>query len=631
MPTAAERAEAHNACANALLADGLPGDAVLAYTRAINLAGGLARLGVYYANRSQARLKLEEHELAGHDAAFALSLDPTLWKARLRLMRALEAIGRSASASDAARALLAASPPAAAAQEASAVLRRQPAYSDPAPRTIVLSPTMRLRLHVGGPALGGLRRGGWQAFTVRLCNEMGLFDQQWPGCGSSLVRLRLLPLGGGGVTAAGVRLRLRQVGLHAGGGGAAEDTAAAAGGVLVRLERGRAVAEIRAEGDVEGGVEGGWGGWAVLWAAVAASGGGGSGGGGAGPPTLDFVSAPLPLLPPEAGQEVAQGAAQEAEQGGEGEGSEGGEGGDRGGTAAALIGVSAARLLEQAEAELVSCLRVLPAEDEKKEEVEGAARVHGCGGDDLMAGDGGLVGDLVGDLVVAESSAQICGRVWDGALALSRWLRRCDLRGASIVELGSGCGVCGLGAAAQGARVVMTDLPEAIPLLRLNAALAAPCCATPPTVWPLEWGCDAESLGRALAALPPAPPPPELPSELPLPLRPAAAEGGLEGAGGAAAASGQWVISSDVVYEPEAYEPLLATLCSLAAGGVAYGGVADGGVAGARPRVLMAHRSRNPDESPCGLTTSRLRLRWRCLVRAGRVASRSAEAAARGS
>ena len=86
--TAAERAEAHNACANALIADGLLRDAVLTYTRAINIAGGLARLGTYYANRSQARLKLEEYELAVHDAAFALSLDPTLWKARLRLMRA---------------------------------------------------------------------------------------------------------------------------------------------------------------------------------------------------------------------------------------------------------------------------------------------------------------------------------------------------------------------------------------------------------------------------------------------------------------------------------------------------------------------------------------------------------------
>ena len=58
-----------------------------------------------------------------------------------------------------------------------------------------------------------LQRGGWHAFTVRLCNEMGLFDQQWPGCGPSLVRVRLLALGGGGV-AAGARLRLRQVALH---------------------------------------------------------------------------------------------------------------------------------------------------------------------------------------------------------------------------------------------------------------------------------------------------------------------------------------------------------------------------------------------------------------------------------
>ena len=391
----------------------------------------------------------------------------------------------------------------------------------------------RPRAHCVAGSRPRLRRGGWHAFTVRLCNEMGLFDQQWPGCGPSLVRVRLLALGGGGV-AAGVRLRLRQVALHAGGGGGGaaaaaaevpatrtitqtqtpalalalaltpapalalartptrtpalalalalaltptEEPAAATGGVLVRLERGRAVAEIRAEmrrdtrrygaeGGAEGGEAGGWGGRAVLWAAIDGSGeAGGGGAGGAGPPTLDFVSVPLPLLPPEAGQELAPEMARGGE-GGEGEG----EGGEGGGTAAALIGVSAARLLEQREAELVSCLRVLPAEEggEKRAAVRAAFE----GGGDLVAGGG--------DLVVAESSAQICGRVWDGALALSRWLRRQDLRGASIVELGSGCGVCGLGAAAQGARVVMTDLPEALPLLRLNAALAAPCATSPP-------------------------------------------------------------------------------------------------------------------------------------------------------
>ena len=58
--------------------------------------------------------------------------------------------------------------------------------------------------------------------------------------------------------------------------------------------------------------------------------------------------------------------------------------------------------------------------------------------------------------------------------------------------------------------------------------------------------------------------------------------------GGGVVTSGQWVISSDVVYEPEGYAPLLATLCALASRGLADDG--------ARPRVLMAHRSRNPDE-----------------------------------
>ena len=157
----------------------------------------------------------------------------------------------------AAAALLAASPPAAAAQEASAVLRRQPAASDPAPRTIVLSPTMTLRLHVGGPALRELRRGGWQALTVRLCNEMGLFDQRWPA--SSRVRLRLLRLPAtapspqpnappAAVAAPAVvpRLSLRQV-------GGCEQGSGEAGGVVVRLERGRAGAGGRGEGGGGGG------------------------------------------------------------------------------------------------------------------------------------------------------------------------------------------------------------------------------------------------------------------------------------------------------------------------------------------------------------------------------------------
>ena len=54
-----------------------------------------------------------------------------------------------------------------------------------------------------------------------------------------------------------------------------------------------------------------------------------------------------------------------------------------------------------------------------------------------------------------------------------------------------------------------------------------------------------------------------------------------------------WVLSSDIVYEPSAYEPLLATLCALATPGGGGGGEVGGA---ARPRLVMAHRSRNPDE-----------------------------------
>ncbi|XP_050667122.1 protein N-lysine methyltransferase METTL21D-like [Leptidea sinapis] len=66
--------------------------------------------------------------------------------------------------------------------------------------------------------------------------------------------------------------------------------------------------------------------------------------------------------------------------------------------------------------------------------------------------------------------------VWDASLVLAKYLEMmCHhkpdfLSGVRVLELGSGLGVVGLTAATLGAQVTLTDLPEALPLLRLNIA-----------------------------------------------------------------------------------------------------------------------------------------------------------------
>ena len=63
--------------------------------------------------------------------------------------------------------------------------------------------------------------------------------------------------------------------------------------------------------------------------------------------------------------------------------------------------------------------------------------------------------------------------VWDGALILSKFLElevtRDSLAGAAVLDLGAGCGVTSIAAAALGARVRATDLPYSLPLLQRNA------------------------------------------------------------------------------------------------------------------------------------------------------------------
>lgn len=61
-------------------------------------------------------------------------------------------------------------------------------------------------------------------------------------------------------------------------------------------------------------------------------------------------------------------------------------------------------------------------------------------------------------------------RVWPAAFELATAVAEADVAGKRAIELGAGAGLAGLAAAAAGADVTLTDLPENLDLLRRNAA-----------------------------------------------------------------------------------------------------------------------------------------------------------------
>ena len=69
--------------------------------------------------------------------------------------------------------------------------------------------------------------------------------------------------------------------------------------------------------------------------------------------------------------------------------------------------------------------------------------------------------------------------VWDAAIIFSKFVETgpnlftaADLRGKSILELGSGPGLAGIALILRGAKVVLTDMKEVVDLTRLNALRA---------------------------------------------------------------------------------------------------------------------------------------------------------------
>jgi len=88
--------------------------------------------------------------------------------------------------------------------------------------------------------------------------------------------------------------------------------------------------------------------------------------------------------------------------------------------------------------------------------------------------------------------------VWDAALVLCSYLETADFSqgksfiNKSVCDLGSGTGAVGLVAAALGGQVILTDLPEFLPLMQRNiddnkSVITGSCSAKP-----LTWGENAQ-------------------------------------------------------------------------------------------------------------------------------------------
>ncbi|KAF7046906.1 hypothetical protein CFC21_055896 [Triticum aestivum] len=149
--------------------------------------------------------------------------------------------------------------------------------------------------------------------------------------------------------------------------------------------------------------------------------------------------------------------------------------------------------------------------------------------------------------------------VWDSAVVLAKFLEHAadagllSVRGARAVDLGAGCGLVSAVAALLGARVLATDLPDRVRLLRKNLEENVGDGGSA-AVAELVWGDGYELDPELLLWLEPEPP--------------------------------ELVLGSDVVYSEEAVGDLLATLCR---------------IAGPRTTVLLAGELRNDVVVECFL------------------------------
>jgi hypothetical protein len=141
-----------------------------------------------------------------------------------------------------------------------------------------------------------------------------------------------------------------------------------------------------------------------------------------------------------------------------------------------------------------------------------------------------------------------------------------------VLELGSGTGAAGLAVACLGARVLATDLPEILPLLRANICLNAAMVAAAGgsiSAAASDWEDGMAGLGSAAGGAAVAMADSAAGGS-------AAAGGGLAGWGQPGEESTEWVLGADLVYSLAPVAALVRTLAALVVNG---GGTGEGAAA----------------------------------------------------
>ena len=158
---------------------------------------------------------------------------------------------------------------------------------------------------------------------------------------------------------------------------------------------------------------------------------------------------------------------------------------------------------------------------------------------------GATCGRRIGDVIIAEAPGKlgIGGKVWDASFKLLTFLDKFfDFHQAVLLDVGAGVGAGGLACAKKAKKVVVTDIADVVPLLKLNADLNG---LKNVTALELDWFHPPRDLHSYLGPV-------------------------------------DVILLADVVYDPDLHEPLLTTLSTLLA---------------LRPTlVLLAHRHRNPHD-----------------------------------